>query len=457
MKRALVVVCLLFFASPRVAAAPEPALVVDRLFLKMLGVAADGDTKRRFIAGKTTLTEIAAELRTDPRFAAQLSRFWLEVFKIDAPADPFSVADSTGTTVNDDIRQTGVSTALRRPLLAYSRRVCTTGVYAGDRNDALDCACGAATTTSPWWAPSVSVPVCPALLADNVCGADLGRCFLADPLYSGGGGTREPGNRYLPDLIEGFTLEPGMMAARVIIDGELWDDTVRGTRTVMNGAMMHFVSTFGRRLLEAAPPGSYLKSGSSSSLGFPDVAPSDPRYLWVERGSLHAGVLTTLAFQRQFNGWRAKATATLDAFLCRRFAVPEGTPQVASLEVDLTRRPYCQTCHIVLEPLAQFFGRWPNLGDTNYLYDPSPSASAVGQYDGVSDADTAGLARVITSHKDFASCAVQRAFEFWTGRSMTSDEQVRLAPKLLATFDESERRLWPVMLAIVETVAFKGE
>jgi hypothetical protein len=321
--------------------------------------------------------------------------------------------------------------------------------YRMDRENAFrNCTCEQAVSVSPWWAPQTTVKACAGMDAQGVCGPNLRACLPQG---------NDPDNKYNEDVTVGFTTEPGRLAARVIIEDRPWDEVLRGSRSPMNGAMQHFLLNFGELVRRVSPPGSFQKPGTVGEYTFPKPEASNRGYDWVERGSLHAGVLTTIAFQRNFNGWRAKANATMEAFLCQKFKVPQGAKQIPSEESDLTRRPYCQSCHSTLEPMSQFFGRWPNLGNTNYFYEPAASASAVGSFNGQSDADTVGLARVFTAQKEFSSCAAERAFEFVVGRTMTEKERAGLLPSLASSFQQNGRKIWPVMKEIILQPAFLGD
>jgi hypothetical protein len=327
-----------------------------------------------------------------------------------------------------------------------------------------NCACTAAATVEvhPYWAPQATVRVCkgagtagsPASAVTvghaAYCGEDLSRCF-PDTLVEDSG---DPGNVYRQEVQTAFALEPARIVARVVQEDRPFDDVLRSTQGLLSGVQRHFLKAFGAILWLVLPPGSY--PGLRAQLAAETPAPSAPP-AWVERGPLHAGVLTTVGFLRTSNGWRSMANRAQSAFLCREFAVADDVKQVASEQADLTKKPYCQNCHAVLEPLAQFFGRWPNLGnDSNYYYNASPAVSAVGAYGGMTDGDTVGLARVLTAQRDFDACAVKRAFDFVVGRPMTSDEAAQLLEPLTAELAANGRRVWPIMRRIIETPAFLG-
>jgi len=108
----------------------------------------------------------------------------------------------------------------------------------------------------------------------------------------------------------------------------------------------------------------------------------------------------------------------------------------------------------VLEPLSLFFGRWPNVGDSNYYYDPGSNKVATGTFDGISNADTNGLAKVYTSTRDFHDCAVARAFEFVVGREMNQQEYVSIFPRLVSVYQSGGGRILPVFKEIAASKLF---
>jgi len=310
--------------------------------------------------------------------------------------------------------------------------------------------------SDPWFGSSSGVQtlVCPGVV--ERCGSRLEKCFPSANFAGNPGVYNGPVNVLLPNLREDFTFEPGILAAAIIRDNRPWEEVLRSTGAPITGTMESFLSSsFGSRITENMPPGSYRdKNGEpalSSARGYQDRS-----WTWKERGALHAGVLTTMAFQKSANGWRAKSATAMEAFLCRAFVVPTGVAVLPSEEADLTRRPYCQSCHSVLEPLSLFFGRWPNVGNLNYFYDPGSDKVASGVFDGVSNADTNGLAKIFTSTRDFHDCAVSRAFEFIVGREMSKQEHVALFPRLVSVYKESGGRILPVLQKIASSEVFGG-
>ena len=306
-------------------------------------------------------------------------------------------------------------------------------------------------SVTPWFAPGRETRVC-AGVTDR-CGYNLQNCFPSGNIAGNINANNGPINTFIPNLRADFTFEPGILAAGIIQSNRAWEDVLRATDGPLSGALEFFLSSkWGARVMENMPPGSYSRDGEP--LLSADRSVADRKWEWRERGNLHAGVLTTVAFQKAFNGWRAKSAGSMEAFLCRVFIVPEGVAVLPSAEVDLTRKPYCQSCHSVLEPLSLFFGRWQNLGSTNFRYDAGTDRVASGTFENMSNADTAGLAKVYTSTQDFHDCGVHRAFELMVGRSMNTEEVTTMFPHLQKAYRNGGNKLLPVLKEIASGPLF---
>ena len=319
---------------------------------------------------------------------------------------------------------------------------------------------------TPWWAPESTVSTCPDTTLTDFCGPGFEKCMPIDKSVNPSHDWRDPAYQWPEWVNIDFTREPGMMASRIVLEDRRWDDVLTSTEGVATGVMINYVkkfagnNTISTRFSEAAPPQTYKKSdGTWTTLKGTSQTESnlirDRNFYWIDRGNSHAGVITTPAWQMTFNGHRAKANAAMETFLCEKFSIPEGSKPIPSEETDLTKRPYCSLCHMTLEPLSGYFKRWPAVGNTNYLY--TPSINADGNFRGTAGSDTNGLAGQLVSLPAFSHCAVNRAFEFLVGRSLNSQEVTYLMPQLLKTFDDNNRRLWPVMKQIISLPVFAGE
>ena len=134
----------------------------------------------------------------------------------------------------------------------------------------------------------------------------------------------------------------------------------------------------------------------------------------------HAGVLSTLAFQKSANGHYAKANIAMEAFLCKAFSAPKGSKIPPSEETEPSQKPFCKNCHSVLDPMAHFMSRWPKIGQDNFYYDTTAGISATGIFAGLQGGDTLGMGKVFSSLKDFETCAVKHSFKFLVERNIES-------------------------------------
>jgi hypothetical protein len=94
---------------------------------------------------------------------------------------------------------------------------------------------------------------------------------------------------------------------------------------------------------------------------------SDATWVEIDRGGLHAGVLTLPVFLLKFQTNRGRANRFRIAFQGEYFVPPaNATPQPGCSDTasDLTKRCICQYCHSKLEPLAAHFGAFAEAGST---------------------------------------------------------------------------------------------
>jgi len=354
-------------------------------------------------------------------------------------------------------------------------------------------------SVQPWWAPDTTVKVCPGVVRSGVCGLKLERCLPNAGYQTTHAQMPEGVLRFHTHLDYAFTLEPGAFLAKIILDDHDWNEAVTGTNGTLTGALAHYYQTWGVSMLRNSPPdtfANYMLQGriiweyqapgtpgaayytpiwwkyeQGRTLQFPFADPLDRTWHWVERGDKHAGVFSTVAFQKSFNGRRAKAKAAMEAFLCRKFEVPAGITPIVSAEPDLKRHPYCGICHSTLDPLADFFARWPTTGDNNYFYhDPAYSQPGyttwgnwinrpdpTGSFEGHSGHDTGALGEAFVQSATYGSCGAERVFEFMMRREMSPRERQNLLPELTKTYETTGRRLFPVIEQIATSPLYKGE
>lgn len=323
------------------------------------------------------------------------------------------------------------------------------------RLDTTQCECGTETEVQPWWNPSTRIRACQD--AVTACGPALENCEILDDRFDtrlatfGQRARYQPNLNYGTDVMDALTLEPGILIARNIVEKEDFRRVLTSTHTYLNGAAEHYLSGKGSLLVRNGPPNSYKNSSGASTLV--SNQPSRRTYRKLERGTGHAGILTTPMFHQVTNGYRAKVNRVYEGFLCNRFVISANVPASPSNVTNLEQREPCAQCHRIIEPMGRFLGRWEQEG-LNYLYRASRPAN--GSYGGHSGADALGLGTAVSVQPQFETCAVQRAFEIAMGREMSEPEARTLLPQLLTVFQENNRQMWPVLKALVTSAHFKG-
>lgn len=331
----------------------------------------------------------------------------------------------------------------------------------------------------PYWDLTTTVEACPATIEARFCGENFRKCFP----YALAAQDRDLSNLYRRRVAAAITNEPGRMMAKIVREDKKYREVLTGSKGVVNGHYLHFLQNFGAIITKS------YRTGMTGSLqvaehvlnSYPNLRPLFDHYCgqdfrclrtagwhWLERGGdKHAGVLTTLAFQRATNGWRAKANKARAALLCREFTDPPGAKADPNDTRVPEKRTYCKSCHIYLEPLARFFYRWPDTGnDSIYFYNHLAAKPLSEQsYKDMSCAecvpvegdDVIGLASSMLASnagEAFKRCAVRRAFEFILRRPPNSDESRKLLPHYLQIYSDSDEKLWEVMEEIIASEVF---
>lgn len=479
----------------------EPSRLADRLSVILRGVPATQEERDKITQGKTNLVELSEVYKKDERFALRFAQYWLEVLKIEAPFDLSMVEDENEATLlaslQPVVRRNPTALISRQPAgcnqprfelfmagqatqddvqrkesqcnalpAGQEKQVCEnqlTNLRAdlqrtNEFRATHDCSCSGnqLSVVNPWWNPSGTVSVCTSATTADVCGGRLQNCmpmdsrvvnrridaFLSPVLHDG--------NRFFEEAIEGLTMEPGMLIAKIVQDDRDFRTILTTTQTTLPGASETFLRSKGSMI-------SAQGAGDWSAL----VANQSERkeWRWIERGAGNAGVLTTPQFHQVTNGYRAKANRTYESFLCRQFVIPPGVKDTDPDEPDLTKRQPCASCHIELEPMGNMFKRWPEIG-TNFLYKRnlnaqggfSPQPSGVFE----SGTDVPDLAKIIVKDSRFAECTVQRAFEFLVGESPDEYDMKQHVPQWIETLKKNNYKLWPVMQEILRSVHFQG-
>jgi hypothetical protein len=234
---------------------------------------------------------------------------------------------------------------------------------------------------------------------------------------------------------------------------------------------------------------------------FPNLPYDDFAFHEYVRDTEHAGVLTTPAYLGRFPSWRARVSQFRTAFMCRPF-----TPGSASLpssddpctrEPNLARRCGCKNCHVAIEPMTAWFGRWAERSArylapaeypahdpyceqcartkqgctdrcrTQYVVDTVDAESA--RYAGTLrgylyrtkeeeariDEGPAGLVASAIASGELESCTVRTAWARLLGRPMSDDEVGAALPELLVGFGQSHHNYRALVKAIVTSPAYR--
>lgn len=221
----------------------------------------------------------------------------------------------------------------------------------------------------PYWAPGTQIKVCAydAQETETVtvggqqvscgdtraygnracgCGAGLKFCFSPTSESEIRASLREQVLRSVDDVSRG---------------ARPYSDLILGTRAHQDGRIAfwkkHLAQAFSFRLLYTLPDQDEEIRDVAYSAGWAEV----------NRGGLHAGVVTLPGYLLRFQTDRARANRYSNAFMCRPFEPPKQLVQEGGCSengTDLSQRCYCQSCHRRLEPLSQHWALFAEAGST---------------------------------------------------------------------------------------------
>jgi len=169
-------------------------------------------------------------------------------------------------------------------------------------------------------------------------------------------------------LADSFREQVNRAVDHVTVDGGAYTDLLLSTRADVNGTISHF-----RRYQAQSYTLSriFTRNDPSETLS---TVPAHQRDTWVtvDRGGLHAGVLTMPAFLLRFQTNRARANRLYQAFECETFEPPATLENVGDTTygaqacvddtTDLTRKCTCRKCHQQPEPRAAGWGTFSEAG-----------------------------------------------------------------------------------------------
>jgi hypothetical protein len=494
----------LTIATPRLSADVDLAKVrqAEKISIALTGQPLNAALRAKVVKEQITLDALADQLSMSPEFIEYFAQYWTRVLGMQSPIDMYSQAGlSIGTNWNGvgpndetrlnvdylkrylDARRTSspeivVAACPDGPLLVWNGANNMIPIFDKAANEGMSftkpildgtqslwaelltiakdsyTTCTDTTTVQvkPWWDPegvtidsrydsAASYRTTRKLL--ERCGPAMIKCTIgADRRY----------DRFIDEVDRDVSLEPAYIISHTVAENKPFASILTTQDTIMTGRYGYFLANQGQATLKNYP-GQTLQDINHKIFTSPSAI--DAKHYWIKRGSLHAGLLTTPAFQIITNGRRAKANRAFETFLCKKFTVPDGAQADPSdANPDLTKRAYCSYCHRTLEPMAAFFNKWPNVGTTAYIYNGSQMVDDTGRFNGLQGTGAAAFGKILSESEGFDECSIKRAFEFLNGRKMSYFEaENRLAP-LVADFKASEKNLRLVIKAMVLSPEF---
>lgn len=224
---------------------------------------------------------------------------------------------------------------------------------------------------APYWAPDTKIKVCAfdaqsALTAKNTSGRDID-CSKSSGAKGCGCGpglrwcmTATIENNLRADLVE-QTLR---FVENIIRNDGSYAGVIQSREMDINGTIAHYLRyqthTAGG-LLYATPTQQFQVPSEQTLKGH-----ERSKWIKVQRGKLHSGLLTMPLYLLKFASNRGRANRFYNAFLCSYFQAPPGGLPPASddchNEPNLMKRCGCKNCHQSVEPLASYWGRWAEAG-----------------------------------------------------------------------------------------------
>ena len=107
--------------------------------------------------------------------------------------------------------------------------------------------------------------------------------------------------------------------------------------------------------------------------------------------------------------------------------------------------------------MADFFLKWPDIGEGNYGYNQDETIIAEGQYEGQTGEGIKDFGNLVSQSETFAPCAVKRNFEFLHGREMTNTEENNILDTYSKLLIKNNFKMKPVLLNMIKAKAFSDK
>jgi len=273
--------------------------------------------------------------------------------------------------------------------------------------------------------------------------------------------------------------------------------------TFVNGPLVHFYTY----LTEAALQNNGGVGFETRVTDLPPIPFSDAdTWMPVQRGDVHAGVLTTPGFHLRFASNRSRVNQFYTAFRCEPFlpsadGLPAETEEIPN--PNLRERAGCDACHATIEVAAAHWGRWRTNGHYGYIaqqdvdYD-TPRAQCLGcdgvtkncnafcnryfvtqqnaahpdeidQWEGyplarewlsAQEAEMIGYgpAELVATDADrdkIATCTVRTLAERLFGRELTDTESLTWLPQITAEFAASGHNFTDLVRTLIASETYR--
>lgn len=279
----------------------------------------------------------------------------------------------------------------------------------------------------------------------------------------------------------------GRSVDKVTTGGRPYTDLLLSTKADVNGPINQWKKTFSQNF---AFTRTYSLPDDAEQLSTTLQFSDTDTWQNVDRGPMHAGVVTLPGYMLRFQTNRGRANRFRIDFECQSFVPPSdveapGTGGCTTDGTNLTARCTCRYCHQLLEPLAAHWGQFSEAGNTFLSVQAGSGVASVGNffrkatncvgsgsafcnrfYVTASDGDNPGAllsyqysdaahpditaalaggprkrAQEIIANGTFAKCAVKRVFRSLVKRDMhvegTTTEELQLLTTLSDGFKTS--------------------
>lgn len=409
--------------------------LLRRLSLDLLGALPRDEDVREVVSGERSIAEKIDEFIESEDFVRTFALYHKDL-----------VRPRTGI-----FNKTPSLSALRRP------KVGGVEVWSSIRhpNEVRDGACDPnnVVQVSTYWARHKTQPVCrrtadtrlevDGFRCDTHDGQASGRCGCGPHLvycYRGGDFKR----------VKAAMLNEGARLAMEVVTNRLpYSEIVSADWTMRNGRAEHYYARLDGRL------------------GALTDADTSRKWRRVERGPIHAGVLSTHMYLNVFYNGRRWSQRTFETFMCH-----ETTPDydllddhrgetaasyrrhpTADADMNVNAGRACAACHLQLDGLARVKDRWDNFG--RYYEGEGAAVPQTVRFLGQQVDGVSAFGDALGRSDTFADCAVNQLWSHMVGHRFQPEETIE-RKRLLAEFKASGLDFKHLVRAVALTDAYRA-